>query len=1173
MAGSNGKQMVSAQAAEPVIGKGVNRRSFLQVACGAGAGAVFSQTSAFAELFGFMQPVHVESPLTSYPNRGWEKTYRNLYEPDSTFHFLCAPNDTHNCLLTAYVKNGVVVRIGPSFGFGEAKDTDGNQASHRWDPRCCNKGLSLIRRFYGHRRAKEPMIRKGFREWSDAGHPRDAKTGKVPEQYLNRGQDPFEKITWDQAYEYAAKAMKNISETYSGKSGQEKLVAQGYDPAMAEATREAGTQTLKFRGGMAALGATRLFAQYRNANVMALLDSHIRGVGPDQALGGRGFDNYSWHTDLPPGHPMVTGQQTNDWDLCNVEHSNLIIAWGMNWITTKMPDAHWLTEARIKGAKIVVIATDYSATMCKADEGLIVRPGTTPALALGMCHVLLKEDRADMDYLRRFTDMPLLLRDDTQDLLRAGDVFPGYKNKELKNARILKKGEKIHPLQQPGPVIPEGLRDSWGDYVVFDEKTKNPKAVSRDDMGATFAATGLAPALEGSYTVKLANGEEVTCQPVFAHMKKLIMESYDPRTVSELTWAPVEGIEAIARLIAENNGKTSIAVGMGPNQFFNNDLKDRAQFLLAAMTGNIGKVGGNIGSYAGNYRAAFFSGLGQYIKEDPFNPQLDPDGKISMKGYWKGESVHYWNHGDTVLRKGKALLTGKTHMPTPTKSIHVSNSNSLIGNAKGHFDTVINTLRKCEFVGVNEWWWTSSCEYADIVFAVDAWSEMKVPDATISVTNPFLYIFPDTPLPRAYNTTSDNEVAAGIARAMGKLVGDDRFDKNWAFLEKDNGKTYLRRVLSNSNVSAGYDLEEIIAKAKKGVPVPMLTRTYPKVGGYEQGTEGKPYYTKTGRLEFYREEPEFKDSGESLPIHREPIDSTFYEPNVIVAEAHPLLNPKSPEDYGAKTSDLSADDRQARHVIKPWRELKNTKHPLMKEEGFRFIFHTPKYRHGAHTTGADVDIMAVWFGPFGDMHRKDKRMPYSGEGYADINPLDAKELGIEDGDYIWMDADPNHSPYHGWKPDDEAYKMARLQCRARYYPGTPRGVVKMWHNMAGSTFGTYKGHITRADGLARNSHTGYQSMYRSGSHQSCTRGYLKPTWMTDSLVRKDLIGQTVGTGFAPDVHCPTGAPRESFIKITKKEDGGMNGEGLWSPAKKGLRPTYENEQMKKFIGGDYVEKG
>ena len=104
--------------------------------------------------------------------------------------------------------------------------------------------------------------------------------------------------------------------------------------------------------------------------------------------------------------------------------------------------------------------------------------------------------------------------------------------------------------------------------------------------------------------------------------------------------------------------------------------------------------------------------------------------------------MHYWNHGDTVLRKGKALLTGKTHIPTPTKAIHVSNSNSLIGNAKGHYDTVVNTLRKCEYVGVNEWWWTASCEYADVVFAVDAWSEMKVPDATISVTNPLLVYLP-----------------------------------------------------------------------------------------------------------------------------------------------------------------------------------------------------------------------------------------------------------------------------------------------------------------------------------------------------------------------------------------------------------------------------------------------
>jgi nitrate reductase alpha subunit len=54
-----------------------------------------------------------------------------------------------------------------------------------------------------------------------------------------------------------------------------------------------------------------VFGLYRLANSMALLDAKARNVGPDQALGAKGFDNYSWHTDLPPGHPMVSGQQTS----------------------------------------------------------------------------------------------------------------------------------------------------------------------------------------------------------------------------------------------------------------------------------------------------------------------------------------------------------------------------------------------------------------------------------------------------------------------------------------------------------------------------------------------------------------------------------------------------------------------------------------------------------------------------------------------------------------------------------------------------------------------------------------------------------------------------------------------------------------------------------------------
>jgi nitrate reductase alpha subunit len=243
------------------------------------------------------------------------------------------------------------------------------------------------------------------------------------------------------------------------------------------------------------------------------------------------------------------------------------------------------------------------------------------------------------------------------------------------------------------------------------------------------------------------------------------------------------------------------------------------------------------------------------------------------------------------------------------------------------------------------------------------------------------------------------------------------------------------------------------------------------------------------------------------------------------------------------------------------------------KDGFKFIFHTPKYRHGSHTTPIDTDMVAILFGPFGDIYRRDNRMPFVTEGYVDIHPEDARALGVEDGDYVWIDSDPSDRPYRGWKATDPAYKVARLMCRARYYPGTPRGVTRMWFNMYAATPGSVRAHESRPDHLAKNPETNYQAMFRYGSHQSATRGWLKPTLMTDTLSRKELLGQVMGQGFLPDSHCPTGAPRESIVKITKAEPGGIGGKGLWRPAQLGLRPGYENEAFKLFLAGNFISIG
>lgn len=1146
----------------------MNRRAFLK---GTAAGAtLMTSTNVFAGPLRYFKPTVIENPLAQYPDRNWEKIYRDIYKTDGEYHFLCAPNDTHNCLLRAYTKNGVVLRIGPSFGYGKAKDLYGNESSHRWDPRICQKGLALVRRVYGDRRVKAPMVRRGFKDWVDAGFPRDAKTGKPDTKYFQRGKDKWLRVSWDEINKITARAAENIAKTYNGKTGESYLRAQGYDEEVIHAMEGAGVQAFKLRGGMAFLGATRLYGLYRFANLLALLDSKTRGVSSKEAIGARGWDSFSWHTDLPPGHPMVTGVQSNDFDLFSTDYANLIIPWGMNWITTKMPDSHWMTEARLKGAKVVGVTVEYSATASKCDEVAIIRPGTDPAFALGLAQVIIKKNLYDKKWVSKNTDLPFLVRMDSLQPLRPEDVIAGYKAPELKTIQFLKDGEKL-PHESMQQAAPEKMKGDFQPYVVIDENNKFVP-VTRDDFGPTFEKLGVNPKLSASATIKLLTGKSVKVRTSFHLMEEYLNENFTPEKTSAITGCPERGIVKLAEMIAANKEKTLFAVGMGPNQFFNSDLKDRAIFLVAALTRNVGFRGGNVGSFSGNYRSALFDGQPLYTAEDPFNLNLNHGGKVNVKKYSHYESLHYFNYGHRPNKQGKKIFTGASHMPTPTKFMWLNNSNSVIGNVKWHYDVVNNTLPTVEFIAYSDWWWTGSCEYADVVFAADSWAETKMPDMTGSYTNPFVQIYPETPLPRIFDTKSDIEIIAGVAKAIGDQIGEPRLRDGFKFVWDGKVSEYLQRIIDGSNSLKGYQFEDLHRKAKQGIPALMNVRTYPRTSSYEQAVGEAPWHTKSGRLEFYRFEQEFIEHGQNLVVYREPVDSTPYEPNVIVAQKHEAIRPTKPEDWGFSSKDLSSEARQVRNVVMTGEQVLNSTHPLKLKLQYSHVYHTPKYRHGAHSTPIDTDFNSVFFGPFGDVYRHDKRLPFVTEGYVDINPLDAKALGVDDGDYVYIDADPEDRPFRGWKKGTEEYKVARLLLRARYYPGTPRGIARTWHNMYGATFGSVKGQETRPDGLAKSPETSYQAMYRYGSHQSATRAWLRPTLETETLVYKTMFGQGMGKGFEADIHCVIGAPREAFVKVTKAELGGLEGHGKFRPAELGFRPTYENRAMKQYLKGGFLKK-
>jgi nitrate reductase alpha subunit len=50
-------------------------------------------------------------------------------------------------------------------------------------------------------------------------------------------------------------------------------------------------------------------------------------------------------------------------------------------------------------------------------------------------------------------------------------------------------------------------------------------------------------------------------------------------------------------------------------------------------------------------------------------------------------------------------------------------------------------------------------------------------------------------------------------------------------------------------------------------------------------------------------------------------------------------------------------------------------------------------------------------------------------------------------------------------------------------------------------------------------------------------------------------------------------PKETLVKVTKAEDGGLGGQGIWATAATGKTPGAEDEVMKRYLEGGFVEQG
>jgi DMSO reductase family type II enzyme molybdopterin subunit len=292
--------------------------------------------------------------------------------------------------------------------------------------------------------------------------------------------------------------------------------------------------------------------------------------GPDSAaetrllhmMGATVLDTFSGIGDMPIGMVQTYGMFMNDGTVDDYFLSDFLVFWSANPAYTRIPDMHFFTAARYRGARIAVISPDYNATAMHADLWLGPRVQSDPALALAMAQVIVSERLLKVDYVREQTDLPFLVRTDDGRFLRERDVVAGGRD----DAFYLWDEVTAAPVLAPGS---QGMSDP------------------------TLALGAMVPALEGQREIALAGGGRVRVEPLFERLRRQLDAGYTPELAQKTTGIAAEVIRSTARAMAKAKSAL-IYASTGACKHHHSDLMHRSFALLMALTGNQGRPGGGL---------------------------------------------------------------------------------------------------------------------------------------------------------------------------------------------------------------------------------------------------------------------------------------------------------------------------------------------------------------------------------------------------------------------------------------------------------------------------------------------------------------------------------------------------------------------------------------------------
>ena len=288
---------------------------------------------------------------------------------------------------------------------------------------------------------------------------------------------------------------------------------------------------------------------------IAWIERFIRAYGSPNTIYATEICN--WHKDFASRFTYGTDIGTPDF-----AHTDCVLLWGNNPATTWLARATEVQKAVKRGARMIVVDPRPTAFAKRADQWLQVRPGTDQALALGLANLMIERGSFDRDFLLRWTNAPLLVRDDTGRFLRESDVVADGRD------------DVLHAATADGALARyDATRGAW-----LDGEADLQLAARTQVRGA---------------------GAMLDCRSAF-DIYAAAAAQFSPERVAELTGVAPSDLANAAAILG---GASSVAYYCwnGVGQSVTATQTDRAISLLYTLTGSYGGQGGNVPGGAASF--------------------------------------------------------------------------------------------------------------------------------------------------------------------------------------------------------------------------------------------------------------------------------------------------------------------------------------------------------------------------------------------------------------------------------------------------------------------------------------------------------------------------------------------------------------------------------------------